>query len=216
MDGIDMNKISLQDLQTLVEMKKKQERQAEQVRRDAYETIRAQVVHSIMQKVEVVTEDVSALHDFVSSETESFKEVMREYGYLVRDTQMSFRIQDGDYRIEVKSNKVKRFDERADIAAIRLIEFMRKWIQSAPGGVENPMYQLAMVLLERNKDGDLDYKNISKLYELESRFDEKEYSEIMQLFKESHLVEGNAIRYYFWKKDNYDVWRRLEPSFNRL
>lgn len=216
MTTIDMSQLTLKDLEALVEQKRKQAREAEQNKREAYEAIRAQVVHSIMTKVQQVTDDVSQLHDFVTGETESFKDVMREYGQLVRDTQMSFRIQDGDYRIEVKSNKVKRFDERADIAATRLIEFMRQWIETAPGGVDNPMYQLAMVLLERNKDGDLDYKNISKLYELESRFDEPEYSEIMQLFKESHLVEGNAIRYYFWKKDNLGVWRRLEPSFNRM
>ena len=79
------------------------------------------------------------------------------------------------------------------------------------------MYQLAMVLLDRNKEGDLDYKNISKLYQLESKFNDCEYSrEIMELFKESHLVEGNAIRYYFWRKDKNEVWRRIEPSFNRL
>lgn len=216
MKTIDMNQLSIQDLEALVEMKRKQAREAEQNRRDAYEAIRAQVVHTVMRKVQQVTDDVSQLHDFVMEETSAFKEVMRDYGQLVRDEQMSYRIQDGNYRIEVKSNKVKRFDERADIAATRLIDFMRKWIETAPGGQDNPMYQLAMVLLERNKDGDLDYKNISRLYSMESRFDDPEYSAIMQLFKESHLVEGNAIRYYFWEKDEMGVWRRLEPSFNRM
>src|SRR5690606_33962411 len=120
------------------------------------------------------------------------------------------------YRIDVKTNKVKKFDERADLAASRLIEFLQKWIERAPGGTDNPMYQLAMVLLERNKDGDLDYKNVSKLYDLESKFADPEYGEIMMLFKESHLVEGTATNYYFWKRDKQSVWRKIEPSFNRL
>ena len=216
MSEIDINQMSVQDLEALVERKKKLERQAENAKRDAYEGIRAEVVHAVMQKVQQVTSDVEALHEFVQNETEAFKAVMAEYGRLRFENQMSFQIQAGDYRIEVKSNKVKRFDERADIAAARLIEFMRKWIETAPGGDDNPMYQLAMVLLERNKEGELDYKNISKLYSLEAKFDEPEYSEIMQLFKESHLVEGNATKYYFWKRDNLGVWRRIEPSFNRL
>ena len=42
------------------------------------------------------------------------------------------------------------------------------------------MYQLAMSLLERNRQGDLDYKSISKLYELEDKFDD-EYKGIMEL-----------------------------------
>ena len=72
-----------------------------------------------------------------------------------------------------------------------------------------------MTLLERNRQGDLDYKSISKLYELESRFDE-EYAAIMQLFKESNVVYKTATNYYFHKRDVNGVWRRIEPSFCRL
>lgn len=216
MNGIDLNNLSVQDLEELVAQKRKEENDAKLAKRDAYEGIRAQVVHSVMSKVEQVTNDVENLHSFVVDETTGFKDVMSEYGQLRRAEQMSYTITEGNYRIEVRSNKVKRFDERADVAAARLIEFMRKWIVNAPGGTDNPMYQLAMVLLERNKDGDLDYKNISKLYELESKFNEQEYSEIMELFKESHLVEGNATRYYFFKRDEHGVWRKIEPSFNRM
>lgn len=213
---IDLTKVSAEDLQQLLKQKQKEEQNARTAKRDAYEGIRASVVHAIMKKVEQVTSDVENLHSFVNNETNSFKDVMAEYGQLRSTGQMSHTITEGNYKIEVKSNKVKRFDERADVAAERLIDFMRNWIVNAEGGTDNPMYQLAMVLLERNKDGDLDYKNISKLYELESKFNEDEYSEIMQLFKESHLVEGQATRYYFSKKDKQGVWRKIEPSFNRM
>lgn len=142
---------------------------------------------------------------------------MLEYGQLKRgDQQMSFTAQEGNFKIEVKSNKVKKFDERADVAAARLIEFLQNWIQGKDDGADNPMYQLAMTLLERNKNGDLDYKSISKLYELDNQFNDPEYSDIMNLFKESHLVEGTATNFYFYEKDNMGVWRKLEPSFNRM
>lgn len=209
-------KMSVEEIEALLERKKKEARQAEQTKRDAYEGIKAEMVHAVMHMVKKVTADVEALHDYVRDETDAFKDVMREYGKLVRENQMSYRITEGDHRIEIASNKVKRFDERADIAAARLIEFMKKWIDTAPGGDDNPMYQLAMVLLERNRDNELDYKNISKLYTLEARFDEPEYSEIMQLFKESHLVESNATRYYFYERNKDGVWHRIEPSFNKM
>ena len=41
---------------------------------------------------------------------------------------------------------------------------------------------------------------MSKLYELEDRFD-SEYTEIMDLFRESNVVEGTVIRFYFEEKD---------------
>ena len=78
------------------------------------------------------------------------------------------------------------------------------------------MYQLAMTLLERNKYGDLDYKSVSKLYDLESKFNDPEYSAIMDLFKESNTVERTATNYYFEERDGRGVWRRIEISFNRL
>ena len=70
--------------------------------------------------------------------------------------------------------------------------------------------------LERNKTGDLDYKSISKLYELEDKFDE-EYAEIMRLFKEANVVQTTATNYYFSKRNAENgVWTRIEPSFCRL
>ena len=213
---MEAKNLSVAELEELLAKKKEEERQAVLNKRAAYEGIRSQTVHSIMQKVETVTSDVNELHKFVTRETEAFKAVMAEYGQLRSPKQMSFRLQDGNLRIQVKSNKVKRFDERADVAAVRLIEFLQEWIKNAPGGADNPMYQLAMVLIERNKQGDLDYKNISKLYDIEEKFGDAEYSAIMRLFKESHLVEGTAVNFYFFRRDDLGVWRKIEPSFNRL
>ncbi len=38
----------------------------------------------------------------------------------------------------------------------------------------------------------------------------------MQLFKESNVVYKTAVNYYFYKRDENGVWRRVEPSFCRL
>ena len=101
-------------------------------------------------------------------------------------------------------------------AADRLIDYLKRYMQNSEKGSDDPMYQMAMTLLERNKMGDLDYKSISKLYELEDKFDE-EYADIMRLFKEANVVQRNAINYYFsrWNPEN-GVWTRIEPSFCRL
>ncbi len=125
-------------------------------------------------------------------------------------------ITDGNFRLEVKSNKVKSFDEQADLAAERLIDYLKRYMQQSEKGADDPMYQMAMTLLERNKMGDLDYKSISKLYELEDKFDE-EYSDIMRLFKETNVIQRNAVNYYFHKcNTDTGVWTRIEPSFCRL
>jgi len=200
----------------LLEQKRREEKDEKLNKRAAYEGIRADVVVKIENAVRRVAGDVQSLFAFVVDETEAFRAIMGEYGALKRETQMSYELKEGNFKIEVKSTKVKKFDERADVAASRLIEFLQNWITASQKGSNDPMYQLAMTLLERNKYGDLDYKSISKLYELEDKFSSDEYSAIMQLFRESHLVEGTATNYYFWELNKMGVWVKVEPSFNRL
>lgn len=71
-------------------------------------------------------------------------------------------------------------------------------------------------MIQRNGNGDLDYKSISALYSLEDSFNDPEYSEIMNLFKESNRVENTVINFYFEEKNKYNLWQKVEPSFNRI
>jgi len=213
---IDLSQVSAAELEALLKQKQEQEHSAKMNKRAAYEGIRADIVLRIEQKVRQVTSEVMGLFAYVSEETEAFKAVMAEYGELRFDNQLSYTLKEKNFKVEVKTNKVKKFDERADVAAARLIEFLQAWIAEKPKGTDDPMYQLAMTMLERNKYGDLDYKQVSNLYDLEEKFNNPEYSSIMNLFKESHLVETTATNFYFWQKNHMGVWTKLEPSFNRL
>ncbi len=212
----NVNQLTSKELAELLAQKREEERIQALARREAYESLRSELMQNIQTQVQNICKDVKFFSDLVNNESEAFRHIMAEYGHLRSEEQLSFTLRDEDFKWEVKSNKVKRFDERADIAAYRLIEFLRKWIGEQQDGTENPMYQLAMKLLERNKYGDLDYKSVSKLYDLEARFSDPEYTAIMNLFKESNIVEGTAINHYFYRRDQMGVWRKLEPSFNRL
>ncbi len=187
-----------------------------QSKRESYEALRGQFMHDVLDKVERVESEVTGFKQWLDAETDAFTKVMREYGAVKNEGQQSYTITDGDFKLEVKFNKVKGFDERANLAAERLVDYLKRYMAASEKGVEDPMYQMAMTLLERNKTGDLDYKSISKLYELEDKFDE-EYGEIMALFKEANVVQTTATNYYFSKRNaSTGVWLRIEPSFCRL
>lgn len=185
-------------------------------KRESYEALRGQFMYDVLTRVNDVEQTVSGFKKWLDDEVTAFTKLMREYGAVKNDGQQSYTITDGDFKLEVKFNKVKGFDERADLAAERLVDYLKRYMEASEKGVEDPMYQMAMTLLERNKTGDLDYKSISKLYELEDKFD-GEYAEIMQLFKEANVVQNTATNYYFSKRDPENgVWSRIEPSFCRL
>lgn len=215
---MDISKLSKEERAELLRALKEEERTESRNRREVYETLRHQFAFDVESKLMPVVNNVQGFYDWIVGESEAFRNVMREYGQLrvrLGEEASSFSVVDGDFKLEVKSNKVKSFDERADMAAERLIDYLKAYIENTEKGVDDPMYQMAMTLLERNRQGDLDYKSISKLYELESSFDD-EYAAIMQLFKESNVVYKTATNYYFHKRDANGVWRRVEPSFCRL
>lgn len=217
MDKLDVLKeLSAKERKELLKQLQQEEKEDQRSRREAYETLRHQFTFDVESKLMPIVNNVQGFYDWIVGESEAFRNVMRDYGQLRRgEEQSSFTVVDENFKLEVKSNKVKSFDERADLAAERLINYLKDYVGRTDKGVDDPMYQLAMTLLERNKQGDLDYKSISKLYELESRFD-TEYADIMQLFKESNVVYKTATNYYFYKRDLNGVWRRIEPSFCRL
>lgn len=210
-----LKSMSADERRQLLQELQQQEKEDRQARRDAYEGLRAEFMQDVKNKLFPVVEDVKAFRDWIEKDTGAFRETMREYGRLRREEQSSFTIVDGDMKVEVKSNKVKSFDERADMAAERLVDYLKCYAMSRELGTDDPMYQLAMTMIERNRQGDLDYKSVSKLYELEDRFD-AEYTEIMNLFRESNVVYKTAVNYYFHRRDANGVWRRVEPSFCRL
>lgn len=207
--------LSAQEKKELLATLQQEANQEKNNRREAYEALRAKFMTDVHCRLDKVVEEVKGFRDWLDSESGAIKEVMREYGQLRNDSQNGFTMTVDSFRLEVKANKVKGFDERADMAAERLVDYLKRYVQKTEKGTDDPIYQLAMTLLERNKTGDLDYKSISKLYELEDRFD-AEYAEIMQLFKESNVVQKNATNYYFSRLDENGVWRKIEPSFCRL
>lgn len=214
--SVDVKSLSKEQRAALMAQLQQEEKEDRIARRETYEALRGEFMQDVKSKVTSLVEDVKGFRGWLEKEADAFTKVMKEYGQVKSDEQRSYTITDGDFRLEVKSNKVKGFDERADMAADRLIDYLKRYMQNSEKGSDDPMYQMAMTLLERNKMGDLDYKSISKLYELEDKFDE-EYADIMRLFKEANVVQRNGTNYYFSRRNPENgVWTRIEPSFCRL
>ena len=187
-----------------------------QKRKEAYEGLRDGLVAQIKMRLEEYLKQGREFKKWLRSESAAYFDVLKEYGQLKRDEQLGFTIGDDKFRFHVKGSKVKGFDERADLAAKRLVEFLREWVKDKEDGQKNPMYKLAMMMIQRNEVGDLDYKSVSRLYELEEDFADPAYSAIIQLFKEPNTVEGTAIHFYFEERDDNGRWARMEPSFNKI
>lgn len=210
-----LKNLSEEDADDLLKALQEKQKQAKVNKREAYETLRKDFMKDVKTSLIAIRDEVVQFKEAMDKNSDAFREVMAEYGQLRHDDQQGFTIIEGDFKLSVKFNKVKQFDERADMAAQKLIDYLSAYIEKSDKGVEDPIYQLAMSLLERNRQGKLDYKSISKLYELEDKFDE-EYKIIMDLFRESNVVQSTVTNYYFWQMDEKHVWHKIEPSFCRI
>ena len=213
---MDIDKLSTKERDSFYVPCRPKKKQEETAKRKNYQRIRARFISSVEKRLRKYVKDGQTFKRWLRDEAETYYNTLKEYGELKRDEQLGFTVNNDTFRIQVKGNRVKRFDERADIAEKRLIDYLSDWIKQRGDSESNPIYKLAMSLLQRNEYGDLDYKSISRLYELEPDFNDTEYTEIMQLFRESNTVEGTIIRFYFEEKDDMNEWRRIEPSFNQI
>lgn len=213
---MDIDKLSTKERDSLLRALSAKKKQEETAKRKNYQRICARFISSVEKRLRKYVKDGQTFKRWLRDEAETYYNTLKEYGELKRDEQLGFTVNNDTFRIQVKGNRVKRFDERADIAEKRLIDYLSDWIKQRGDSESNPIYKLAMSLLQRNEYGDLDYKSISRLYELEPDFNDTEYTEIMQLFRESNTVEGTIIRFYFEEKDDMNEWRRIEPSFNQI
>ncbi len=215
--NIDVSQLTEEQKSELLRQLNAERKDEATIKREAYEELRKDFMARVEENLMNQVGEVKSFKQWLEKESAAFTDIMRQYGQVRMDGQRSYTITQGDFRLDIKSNNVKGFDERADLAAERLVAYLREYMRQSEKGQDDPMYQLAMTLLERNQAGDLDYKSISKLYELEAKFGDEEYSEIMTLFKESNVVQKTAVNYYFWRKSkDTGVWTRIEPSFCRL
>lgn len=216
MSKVDLSAMSAAEKEELL-FKLQSDKANEKIRKkEAFEGIRAQFLNDIKQRLMRHVQDCKDFKDWLRGEAETYQQVLTEYGRLKRDEQLGYTVSDDEFKVIVKGNRIKKFDERADVAEKRLVDFLNDWISKTDGGANNPMYKLAMSMIQRNEVGDLDYKSISRLYELEEDFNDADYSEIMSLFRESNVVEGTVINFYFEQRDKLNNWVRIEPSFNRM
>ncbi|MEG2121996.1 MAG: DUF3164 family protein [Rikenellaceae bacterium] len=216
MENIDLSGLSPQELQELATQAKKQRADKLLKEKEAYEGIKNELLTSMKARLDDLVAANEEFKGFIRNETKAFHGVMWDYGKLYKKRQENYSIESNTFKIDVTYSKKKGFDERANVAANRLMVFLSDWMSTAEGGDQNPMYNLSLSLLQKTKKGKLNKNNIKVLYAQEQKFNNKEYSEIMDLFKESNTIVTNQYYYSFFEINEHGRWVKIEPSFNRI
>ena len=195
--SVDIKSLSKEQRAALMAQLQQEEKEDRIARRETYEALRGEFMHEVKTNVLEMVNAVTGFRGWLEKEADAFTKVMKEYGQVKSDEQRSYTITDGDFRLEVKSNKVKGFDERADMAADRLIDYLKRFHQDYPGvriKVTNSTSMGCVELLE-NRQVDLIVSNLpnSRLTAHTKVQMVKEFRDIFVANPDFFPLEGKAL-----------------------
>ena len=82
---VNIKNLSKEERAQLLAELQNEEKQSRIQRRETYESLRAELLHGVEERLQTVAADVQSFHDWLQSEVEGFVGVMRDYGQLLQD-----------------------------------------------------------------------------------------------------------------------------------
>ena len=129
---VDVNQLTPEQKAQLWAQLNAENQNSRQEKRKAYEELRKEFMAKVKENLLNLIGETKSFRQWLEKESKAFTAVMREYGEVKYDGQQSYTITDGGFRLSITSNKVKGFDERADLAAERLVAFLNRLRPSWP------------------------------------------------------------------------------------
>lgn len=196
-----IEELTTEQLEELLAERKKNERLEAHKKKEQYERSRNFMIHQQVAAAIQLRDELKAFKDQAFGTMHKFYADMMAYGDVKRDGKGNFQLisDDQQYKI-IFANQIKAgFDERAEMAEVKLKEFLNTTVKKRDLG----LHGIIMGLLERNKvSGDFDIKLINRLVKMEDKFDDANWKEAIRLFKESYQEQGTSSYIRFYERNN--------------
>lgn len=193
-------------LDRLVDARMEQTQAIKSKRKHEYEAKREEFVEQLFGQAKDMSLRLQEFQDHVAERLAEWEQVMTAYGEDPNETG-SYTLTAGDMRIEVKHKRQYGYDERANIAAERVKQFLGTRVK------DTTTFNLIMSLLERSDDGQFDPRKIQKLYGYETDFNDQDYSKAMEFFKESYVVQKTQTYHHFKHRSDSGKWEYLPLKY---
>lgn len=210
-----LDQYSVEELKKLIADKEEEERKEKERKRKLYEDRKYKLVDYLLEDAKEVQTEVKDFKQTCFNLLREFYESMKQYGDVAEANKGNFSIKNanGDKKVEFCRQVISSFDERANIAEIKLKEFLLDFVKKK----DQPIYELVMSLLERNSvTGDFDSRNIQKLYKIEDKFTDPRWKEAISLFKESFQESGTNFYVRFYEMDSTGKWQTIQLNFSAI
>ncbi len=213
--AIDMSTLTPGKLKELLAIAEQKEKEEAAAKRAEYENQKHNIVDNLISGAYVIHQELSAFKHDAFTILRGFYKTMKEYADLKDTNKGSFRIKnaDGTKMVEFSRQVTSGFDERAVAAEEMLKDFLSDFVKKK----DKAIYELVIGLLDRNRaTGELDIKNINKLYRMEDKFDDQRWKKAIALFKESYQESSTSFYVRFYENDGTGKPQAIQLNFSAI
>ncbi len=206
-----IDELSTDELAKALAKRQKQERELANKKRSAYEKKRDKTTVKLCTAAKKVSAGLRDFKEKAFADMEELYAELAEYSKRHADKDGSFAIEsaDGRFKITYRRDDNSFFDERSEQAERHIVDFLNTRYNG-----DQDTRDLISSLMERTK-GKLDIKLVSRLYSMESRFNDANWIEGIKLLKES-FRKGETKHYInFYERVNTE-WQYIPMAFSKV
>jgi len=207
----DLANLTTEELEALLAQRKKEEKERERKEREAYEKFIDDKTSQVVREAMGLHNHMTNFHNKTIKDLEAMREKLNQYGAIKSTSKGGFmrKTKDGNYKVIYRYTSRGDWDERGEKAEGLLKDFLSDFVKKR----DLKMYKVVSALLERNKEGKLEYSRMQSLYALENEFDDPRWKEAIRLFKEGFKPTDSKMRIEIHKRN--ETSGKWEPvSFN--
>jgi hypothetical protein len=211
------SEMSTEELEALLEKKKKAEKRELEKKRTDYEKEKDNLVFMLSAKAFEINEELVDFKEIATERLNDFYGLLKKYGDVRNSNKGTFEItnKEGDLKVQYNHNKTFGFNEKGAIAAEKLKEWLSLFVKKA----DKDLHDFFISLLDKNAKDEYDPRNINKIYKYENRggkFDHELFQGSVKLFKEAYVEKESSYYIRFYKKDEEGKWHSINLNWSSI
>lgn len=211
MSTTDISQLSSKQLEKLLKEKQKEEKQQRERERADYEKKRDDMIKASVEEAKELNDTLAKFKKKMLKRVEDYRKLAQKYGDIRSNSKggFSLRTNGGDLVVKYERNTKNEFDERAEMAANLIQEFLLDTVKKQ----NQRAYSMISQLLSRNEQGDFNVSRVFQLLQLKDQFDDDRWDKAMRLMEEAYNNRPVSYSVSFMQKDDEGKDKYISLSF---
>lgn len=210
---IDINQISLQELEAVLDQKRREEKASAEKAQSDYKKKRDSFIKTAvasfcelsaaLRQLKMKTlQRGHELHDEMFEVFEGKARPIKEFSMITED---------GNYKLVIQKQERQALDETAEVAIGTIKEVFKQKFEAR----NKSMYNILDGLLIKNQKGDYDERLVAKLRKYESEIDDKDFSRALDDLSKAYYTSGSSTYCRAYRKNpQTGKWQDIPMQFS--